>query len=100
MASEFSVFIAACLLGNLICMVYCALRIFRRIIRHSLFWIAMEDVLFWIGTAVYLFVHMYRTCSGSIRWYFVVGVLLGGLLTGEPLQKMFIKIVDKTEETR
>lgn len=80
-ANELSIFISACLLGNLICLVYYALRVFRRLVRHSLLWISIEDLIFWVGTAIYLFMEMYRTCGGSIRWYFVLGVFVGAIVT-------------------
>lgn len=99
-ASELSIFVSACLLGNLICLVYCALRVFRRIVKHTLFWISIEDFVFWVGTGLYLFAEMYRTCAGSIRWYFVLGVLAGGGITGWVIQKLMKKVVDKIEKTR
>lgn len=98
-AGELSVFLSACLSGNLICLIYGALCVFRRIIKHKLFWISVEDFMFWIGIALYLFLQMYRACAGSIRWYFVCGVLAGGFLTGQLLQKL-LKRLDKKIKTK
>lgn len=94
---ELSVFLAAILAGNLICLVYTAIRVFRRIVKHSLFWISMEDIVFWVITGIYLFSEMYRTCSGNIRWYFVIGVLLGGVFTVWILRKIK-KMIDKCKK--
>ena len=94
-ANELSIFISACLLGNLICLVYYALRVFRRLVKHSLFWVSIEDLIFWVGTAIYLFMEMYRTCGGSIRWYFVLGVFAGGIITIGVVHKSLKKTVDK-----
>ena len=80
---EMGIFLSACLTGIFVCSIYLAIRVIRRIMRHSLFWISLEDFLFWVGTGVYLFVEIFRTCSGSIRWYYVLGVILGGLFTIE-----------------
>lgn len=99
-ANELSIFVSACLLGNLTCLVYYALRVFRRIVKHSLFWISIEDFVFWVAAGIYLFSEMYRTCGGSIRWYFVIGVFVGGGLTCWIVQKLMKKIVDKTHKTR
>lgn len=96
---EISIFISACLLGNLACLVYSAIRVFRRIIRHSLFWISIEDLVFWVCTGIYLFVEMYRTCDGNIRWYFVFGVILGGGITCWIIQKFTKKYIDKSKKT-
>lgn len=95
---EVSVFLSACLAGNLVCLGYMALRILRRIIRHSLFWVSLEDFLFWILAALYLFSEMYRTCFGSIRWYFVLGVVGGGALTYFLVEKLMKKYVDKSRK--
>jgi len=80
-ANELSIFVSACLSGNLICLIYYVLRVFRRLVKHSLVWVSIEDFVFWVGAAIYLFMEMYRTCAGSIRWYFVLGVLVGGAVT-------------------
>lgn len=96
--NEVDVFISACLAGNLICLVYYAVRIFRRIIKHSVFLISMEDLLFWTVIGLYLFSEIYRTCSGNIRWYFVLGVLIGGGTTLLIMEKLK-KIIDKTNKT-
>ncbi len=51
-------------------------------------------MIFWIAAGLYLFSEIYLTCSGSIRWYFVVGVLLGGFLTIWIIYKVK-KVIDK-----
>lgn len=99
-ANELSIFISACLSGNLVCLSYYVIRVFRRLVRHSLLWVSIEDLIFWVGVAIYLFSEMYRTCAGSIRWYFVLGVLAGGIITCWFVYKLMKKIVDKTHKTR
>lgn len=102
--NEISIFVSACLLGNMASLMYYAIRVFRRIVKHTLFWVSIEDFIFWAGTGFYLFTEMYRTCAGSIRWYFVLGVLAGGGITCWLLQKFvgkfMKKVVDKSKKTR
>lgn len=78
---ELSVFLQAVLAGNLIYLVYSLIRVMRRLWKHNLFFVSLEDLIFWIGTGIYLFVRIYQTSDGIIRWYFVIGVLLGGIVT-------------------
>ena len=78
---ELSVFLQAVLAGNLIYLVYALIRVMRRLWKHNLFFVSLEDLIFWIGTGIYLFVRIYQTSDGIIRWYFVIGVLFGGTLT-------------------
>lgn len=96
---EISVFLQAMLAGNLLYLVYCAICIFRRIIRHNLFFVSLEDFFYWIGTGVYLFLEIYHTSNGSIRWYFAFGVAIGGLLSHYIIRKIIKKYVDKTKKT-
>ncbi len=91
---ELSVFLQAMLAGNIVLLVYCCLRVFRRIIRHGLFWVSMEDVFFWLWTGLYLFGKIYDTSDGSIRWFFVIGVFLGGVCS-YLVMRFFVKVVHR-----
>ena len=95
---ELAVFLQAILSGNLVCLVYNALRVFRRILKHNLVWVSIEDFLFWIGTGFYLFFQIYRSSNGVIRWYFVIGVILGGILTYGVVDKILKKYIAKTKK--
>lgn len=74
---EMAAFLAAILAGMTGACTYLCIRKFRRVVPHSLAAIAVEDGIYWVGTAIYMFVQIYKTSSGSIRWYFVTGVILG-----------------------
>ena len=95
---ELVVFLQAVLAGNLVCLAYSVIRILRRLVRHNLFWVSFEDFLFWVGTGLYLFIAIYQTCNGSIRWYFVVGALLGGIVTYCFVDKIIKKYIDKSRK--
>ena len=92
---ELSVFLQAVLAGNLVYLVYSAIRVVRRIIKHNLFFVSLEDLIFWIGTGIYLFAKIYQTSNGSIRWYFVIGVLVGRILTHLIIYKFIKKYIAK-----
>ena len=57
--AEGAAFLEAVLAGMILCCAYTCIRLFRRIVHHTLSAIAAEDFLFWTGTAVYLFVQIY-----------------------------------------
>ena len=78
---ELFIFLQAILAGNMIYLAYSVIRVIRRLWKHNLFFVSLEDLLFWIATGIYLFIKMYQTSDGSIRWYFVIGVMLGGFFT-------------------
>ena len=95
---ELSAFLQAALAGNLVYLVYMAIRVFRRILKHNLFWISIEDAVFWIVIGFYLFLEIYKTSNGKIRWYFVLGVLVGGILTHHIISKITKKYIDKSKK--
>lgn len=92
--AEGAAFLEAVLSGMTLYCVYTCIRLLRRIIHHTLSAIAAEDFLFWIGMALYLFVQIYHTSNGSIRWYFVLGVVLGGIFFHQ-MSKFILKIRKK-----
>lgn len=92
---ELSVFLQAVLAGNLIYLVYALIRVMRRLWKHNLFFVSLEDLIFWIGTGIYLFVRIYQTSDGIIRWYFVIGVLLGGIVTHSIIFQISKKYIAK-----
>lgn len=79
--SEAAFFLYACLSGGAVYCSYQIIRLFRRLVKHSLFVIGVEDFCFWIGVSVYLFQRLYQATYGSIRAFFILGVVLGALFT-------------------
>lgn len=78
--------------GVLIALVYDGLLVLRKTISHNSLWTALEDMGFWIFCAVYVFLWLYRESNGTLRWYAVLGALLGMWLYKKTLSTIFIKI--------
>ncbi|WP_164690039.1 spore cortex biosynthesis protein YabQ [Luxibacter massiliensis] len=92
---EAFIFVYAALSGIVVLLSYQALRVFRRLIRHHIVLINLEDFLYWVAVSIYLFWQMYKTTYGSIRWFFVLGVVCGILFSNFILsaaKKLFRKI--------
>lgn len=92
---EMIVFLVAVVSGAIVRLAYQCIRCFRRIVAHDLAAIGVEDMIFWLGSAVYMFVQIYHTSDGSIRWYFILGVALGVILMAAFLsgfEKLYKKI--------
>lgn len=85
---EILVFLTAIIAGMIVRLIYKCISVLRRILPHKLWLINVEDIGFWTGTAVYLFVQIYHTSDGSIRWYFVLGVVVGVALSSLFLRKL------------
>lgn len=100
---EALIFLYAGLSGIVILLCYQILRLFRRLILHHIVIVNLEDLLYWLGVSIYLFRQMYRTTYGSIRWFFVLGVVCGILLANFALslaKKMYRKIKKGLEKRR
>ena len=84
---ELIAFLTAISSGIIVRMSYHCITCFRRIIKHRHFAIEIEDFAFWVGSAIYLFVQIYHTSNGSIRWYFVLGIVIGVIFATVFLRK-------------
>ncbi|MGN0464743.1 MAG: spore cortex biosynthesis protein YabQ [Lachnospiraceae bacterium] len=65
------------LLGIFIAFFYDIFRAFRKTIHHSIKLIAIEDLLFWIFCAFFIFFLLYYYNNGNIRSYVIFGIILG-----------------------
>ncbi len=74
---EVNFFLHSFLLGIFITFVYDGFLILRRCFRHNIFFISLEDILFWIACALGVFYMLYRENNGILRWFAVLGATLG-----------------------
>lgn len=98
-AKEVQFFLHAALTGALLSAVYDVFRILRRIYSHGSVWIAIEDFFYWIACALYISYVLMKENNGIIRWFFVLGILLGMLIynfsVGRYLVPLISKIINK-----
>lgn len=71
--------IASFWFGIIIYIVYDTIRIFRRCVPHGIFWISVEDLLYWIGVAISFFLLQFHINDGVFRWYSIIGAMFGML---------------------
>lgn len=93
--SEVYIFLMSIMTGMIVRLMYRCISCFRQIIKHSLVVIEIEDLIYWLGTAIYIFVQIYHTSSGMIRWYSTLGLVLGAVIMTcflKKCEKMYKKI--------
>ena len=98
---ETMIFLMAIMSGLIVRLVYRCISCLRQIIRHNHFVTEMEDMVYWVGSAIYLFVQIYNTSDGVIRWYFVLGVAFGAVLMTVFIQRVeagFQKIYNRKNQ--
>ena len=78
---ELIIFLLAVVSGGIVRLSYRFLHCVRQIVRHNLLAIEIEDFLFWIFSALFLFVQIFLTPSGRIRWHLVLGVVFGDVIS-------------------
>lgn len=93
MANENIFLLYALVMGVFITFVYDLLRIFRRIVPHRLFWVSVEDLGFWMFCAAEVFLLMYRESNGTLRWFAVLGALIGMLVYKKTVSPFLVKYV-------
>ena len=74
---ELFIFLLAILAGAIVRLAYRCISCLRNVVHHAHWVIELEDLFYWIGSAIFLFVQIYYTSSGSVRWYFILGVGIG-----------------------
>lgn len=93
MADENLFMLYAFMMGIFITFVYDLLRIFRRVVSHNGFLVALEDLAFWGYCAVAVFWLMYHMSNGTLRWFAVLGALAGMLLYHKTVSGFLVKYV-------
>lgn len=87
------------LLGAILFFCYDILRIFRRVIPHGVFWVSVEDLIYWLGFTVAVFLMLYQTDDGMIRGFSLGGIGIGAglyyLLLSRYLVRFFTFIFRK-----
>lgn len=83
------------LMGILITFVYDGFIIMRRLIRHNLFLISVEDLIFWIACAIGVFYMLYEENNGILRWFAVFGASLGMIVYKLSISVTIVNVVSK-----
>lgn len=77
--------------GVIMLFVYDLFRIWRRVILHGTVWIALEDIFYWCGSAVGLFLLFYQQNDGKIRLFLLLSAFAGMCVYHRILSPAFLK---------
>jgi spore cortex biosynthesis protein YabQ len=84
------VFLYAILCGAIAAFFYDILRIKRRTVKTNVLFVALEDILYWLLAAIFLFITVYKSNSGEMRGYIFMGNIIGVMLYEALLSKIII----------
>ncbi len=81
------------LMGIVITFIYDFILVGRQVIKHSLFFISLEDFVFWVACALAVFYMLYKENNGVLRWIAVFGAAVGMLLYKKIIGNRFVRIL-------
>ena len=90
-AREGTFWLHSVLLGMAVTLVYDFLRIFRRVFPHGIFWISIEDLIYWCVVAGSFFSLLYLENNGAFRWFCVFGAAVGMLVVKSTASPFLVK---------
>ena len=88
-------FLRFMLVGFLLILAFDLLRILRRLIPHRTAMVAVEDMLYCIGSAIFIFIMLCRENDGAIRGFCMLGMSVGMLLCNYAISPWLVKGIVK-----
>lgn len=93
---QLSGFLYSCVLGAIYCVVYDFLRAVRSGNRTSAFIVFFQDIFYFTAAAISCFCFLLATTNGELRFYAILGILIGFVITRLTVSKLtyfiFLKI--------
>jgi spore cortex biosynthesis protein YabQ len=87
-------FFGCCVLtGIAVISMYDILRIFRRIVKHGVFAIGLEDFIYWVGSSFFVFHIIYIRNDGIIRGFAILAIILGMLIYNVTISHVLVKYI-------
>ena len=88
--------------GAVLAAAYDVIRILRMTVRHRIYLISAEDLVFWSISSVAVFFFILFENDGKFRMYMAAGMIAGAMIynmtVGRLLMKMVGKIIQKTKK--
>lgn len=85
-------FIVFTIVGIIIGILFDIFRILRKSFKTKDLVTYIEDILFWILTGIIILFSMYRFSNGELRFFMIIGIIMGTLIYMITFSKYVIKI--------
>ena len=83
----------AILWGFKLAVIYDGIVVLRNVLKHREIFVYIEDFIYWIYCAFFVFEHLYEIGDGHVRWYMALGVGIGMLAYKLTISKWLVKRV-------
>ena len=91
--NQFYFFFFSAFWGVGMCFIYDGLRIWRRLIHHSLRQMNIQDIVYWICMTVVLFYLLFTYNRGEIRSYTIAGMIVGCFFYQKTISPVWVELV-------
>jgi len=92
---ELRFFGASMFWGMLLLVIYDMLRILRRVVNHNGFFIAIQDILYWVTCSLLIFHMMYQQNNGIIRGFSILAMILGMLIYHAGISDLLVYFISE-----
>jgi hypothetical protein len=87
-------FFGCCVLtGIAVISMYDVIRIFRRIVKHGVLAIGIEDFIYWVGCSFFVFHIIYIRNDGVIRGFAIMAIVIGMLIYNLTISNLIVKYI-------
>ena len=90
---ELKFFASVLVTGVILGLVYDILRIVRRIVKHGVIMIAVEDAVFWMIAGVAAFCVIFAENDGNVRWFAIAGLAAGMTAYFATISRLIVKYI-------
>lgn len=81
--------------GIVLMMIYDIFRLFRLLVKHSVWLIGVEDVIYWVFASFTVFGLFYLENDGALRFYMIGAVIFGMILYDRIVSTNFFRVLKK-----
>lgn len=92
LAEQTQIFLYSCLLGAALSVFFDCFRILRIAVRSGTVLIAAEDILYFLASALVTYRFLLEFTMGQLRFYVILGIVLGWLLCHCTLGVLLLKV--------
>ncbi|MBQ1193448.1 MAG: spore cortex biosynthesis protein YabQ [Lachnospiraceae bacterium] len=91
LTTQASQFLLAMCAGMFLSAVYDVIIIFRNVIKHNSFWLNVEDFLYWNFVGIFLYIVIFISNDGILRWFIIASAFLGAYLFHASIGRFVVK---------
>lgn len=95
LSNQITQFFIAVFAGALLDAIYEILRILRKVVRHHIVVVNIEDFIYWNFVGVFLYIVIFISNNGILRWFIIAAAVGGAYLFHMSIGHIMVEIVSK-----